>query len=79
MSYEMEVEYTDTFAGEANYCWVRRETLFFDVDTSKARVKRRLKAAMRIDGMPGRWVDCGDSLAFRPYGTCTILMARVIY
>lgn len=22
-----EIEHTDTFAGEANYCWVRRETI----------------------------------------------------
>lgn len=79
MSYEMEVEYTDTFGGEANYCWVRRELLHFSEGASKAHVKRRLKAAMRITGMGGKWSDHGDQLEFRPYGTQTILMARVIY
>ncbi len=27
MANKYEVEYTDTFAGEANYCWVKRETV----------------------------------------------------
>jgi hypothetical protein len=26
-TFQVEVEYTDTFGGEANYCWVKRETL----------------------------------------------------
>jgi hypothetical protein len=73
------IEVTDTFGGEANYCWVRRELLHFSEGTGKAQVKRRLKAAMRLTGMPGKWADHGDSLEFRPYGTQTILMARVRY
>lgn len=27
MSHKYDVQYTDTFAGEANYCWVRRATV----------------------------------------------------
>lgn len=27
MTNKYQVEYTDTFAGEANYCWVRRATV----------------------------------------------------
>ena len=26
-TFELDCEYTDTFGGEANYCWIKRETL----------------------------------------------------
>jgi hypothetical protein len=45
----MEVEVTDTFAGEANYCWVRRYELPESCDT---RLKR-VRAAKRLAGYSG--------------------------
>lgn len=83
------VEYTDTFGGEANYCWVYRETVEvpelthygYDGTTGYAKARRsqrrelmRLaKAAVGITGVRGRSDDSGDMISFRPYGSCTIL------
>ena len=62
MSYNIEV--TDTFGGEANYCWVKR-------GTTKARSRRGLiAAAKRLAGWNG-WCRVnveyyGDALTIRP-------------
>jgi hypothetical protein len=66
MSYQMDVEYTDTFGGEANYCWVRRATLAVDDNISDRAIMRRAKAAVGINGMRGRTNNTGDGLEFRP-------------
>lgn len=77
-----DLEYTDTFGGEANYCWVNRRGLTVsdpDGDDAKARkrylarVKREAKAAMNLTGVRGSWSDYGDTMEFRPRNMCTVL------
>lgn len=85
------VEYTDTFAGEANYCWVKRATI--DVApmemTSAATVgkKRRAynrdvvtkaKAAMGLTGTRGTMYNHGDMFEFRPYRSCTVMFVQYL-
>ncbi len=68
MSYTYDVEYTDTFGGQANYCWVRRATVTVpelthygytgSADGSYARADRiarreLVKAAKRAVGVTG--------------------------
>ena len=72
------VEYTDTFGGEANYAWLRRATVKIGTLTSTAKryqsaVMRAAKAAVGISGMRGRTFSHGDFFEFRPYGCCTVL------
>lgn len=68
-----EAEYTDTYGGEANYCWVRRE-LFTAVNTASDRaLMRKAKALMMLSGVRGRRRDIGEMMEFRPYGCCTVL------
>ena len=65
-------EYTDTFGGEANYCWVKRTT--FSVKTnSNLAILRKAKALMGLSNVRGRTEDWGDTLCFKPYGSCTVL------
>lgn len=70
-----QFEHTDTFAGEANYCWVRRET----VDSASRRTI--VRAAKRFAGFTGmRCVvdDAGDWFAIRPIGgdaPCQVVFA----
>lgn len=78
-TYEFDVEYTDTFGGEPNYCWVRRERLVIPFGTSDREVMRRAKAAVGLTGVKGRSIHDGDRLEFRPYRSCTILMGCVVY
>ena len=68
-----QIEVTDTFSGEPNYCWVRR-------GTTKAKTRRgRIEAAKQLAGWTG-WVrvqvqEYGDTLEIRPtpvYGVCQV-------
>ena len=77
-----DVEYTDTFGGEANYCWVKRRTIALslcDGDDAaarrryEARIKREAKAAMGLTGVRGEWSCVGEDYEFRPRGMCTVL------
>ena len=76
---KLEVEYTDTFGGEANYTWVRRETLTIPQKLSGRAIMRRAKAAMGLSGVRGRSSSHGDSWEFRPYGSCTVMFATPRY
>lgn len=79
-TYQMDVTFTDTFAREPNYCWVRSATLEIPRGTSDREIMRRCKAAVGLTGVKGRKdYTSGDYIAFRPYGSCTIMMASVRY
>lgn len=89
MSNRYNVEYTDTFGGEANYCWVKRAIVTmpelthygYDGSTNYSRANRiekrelmkRAKAEMGLTGVRGRVSDYGDTIEFRPYRSCTIM------
>lgn len=84
-----QVEYTDTFAGEANYSWLRRETVHmpelthygYDGGTNYGRANRvyqrelmrRAKAAVGLTNVRGVRYDYGDGFEFRPYGSATVM------
>lgn len=79
------VELTDTFAGEANYCWVRRATLPSSITDgaeygSLAYRRRLARAALESvgeSGSRGRWYWNGpDDGEWRPYGRCVVLFVR---
>lgn len=64
MPYEREV--TDTFSGEANYAWVRRQIV---PETGSRRILvRQLKALMGITGQPAEVQDYGDNITILPKG-----------
>lgn len=87
-----EYEYTDTFAGEANYCWVRRgkvtmpELTHYGYDGSsnyskanKIAMRELVKAVKReigLTGIRGITDHGGDMVTFRPYGMATILFIQ---
>lgn len=82
-------EYTDTLAGEANYCWVRRgnvdvpELTHYGYDGSQGYVKadkaqtrelvRKVKAAIGLTGWKCDREDWGDTIVLRPRGRCEIV------
>jgi len=73
------LEYTDTFGGEANYSWVKRETLECASGLSNLALVRRFKSALGLSGMRGKSYFTGDMWEFRPYGACTIAFATFDY
>jgi len=86
---KFNVEYTDTFSGEANYSWVERATIampeltHYGYDGSSGYGKanrvferelmRRAKASVGLTGIRGQRMDIGDTIEFKPYGMCTVL------
>ena len=84
----LNVEYTDTFGGEANYSWVRRARICVpewngDGQRESAgyqrMVMRRAKAAMGLTGVRGTRAFYGDVLDFRPYRSCTVMFVTADY
>lgn len=88
MSNTYEIEITDTFGGEANYCWVKRDTITmpelthygYDGATNYGKankVYRRelVKKAKAIAGWTGRRckvTDFGDAIEIRPCGAAMV-------
>lgn len=89
MTITYNIEYTDTFASEANYSWVKRtrvvmpELTHYGYDgalgytrankTFKRELMKRAKAAMGLTGTRGVTYDHGDMIEFRPYQSCTVM------
>ena len=74
MTYDITV--TDTFAGELNFCWVRRYELEAPADISRRALVRRAKA---LAGLSGRHLldDYGYELTIRPRGCCVAMLITV--
>lgn len=54
------VEMTDTFGGEANYCWVQRALIDAPSDASSRLLIRRAKRALGLTPCRHRTQDWGD-------------------
>jgi len=74
-----QAEYTDTFGGEANYCWVRRAEFQLPSNASQAAIMRAAKAALSLTGAKGRTHNMGEGYEFRPSGSCTVLFVTPQY
>lgn len=90
-----EIEYTDTFGGEANYSWVKRATVTmpelthygYDGATNYCKANKTYnrelmkaaKAKMGLTGVRGRTLSNGDWFEFRPYRSCTVLFVTYKY
>ena len=72
-------ELTDTVGGEANYSWVRRESLELSDDLTDRQIIRRAKAALGLTGCRCHTSNYGDSWELRPYGACTVLFIIPFY
>ena len=88
MTHTYQIEVTDTFAGEANYSWVKRETVRvpelthfgYDGATNYAAANKKytrylIRAAKKLIGWSG--VKCttenwGDTIAIRPRGAALV-------
>jgi len=66
-----QVEHTDTFAGEANYCWVNRHAL--PDGLTRLQLVRRAKALTGLTGVRSLVHDCGGTLEIRPIGLCQVV------
>jgi hypothetical protein len=65
-------ELTDTFGGEANYSWVRRETFSVPVGASYRSVVIAAKKALGLTGCRCQTTHHGDLIELRPSGSLTV-------
>lgn len=70
-------EHTDTFGGDANYCWVNRESHNVEAMPSKLALVRRAKAFAGFTGLKCEVLEYGDCLQITPSGLCQTVF--VIY
>lgn len=76
MAYQVEV--TDTFGGEANYCWVRRYTIADkEFDTPRQRNRYLVREAKKLAGWTG-WRCETDAngysdITVRPRGAAMVM------
>ena len=71
------VEMTDTFGGEANYCWVERALIDAPCDASSKLLIRRAKKALNISTPHRVTYDHGDMLRIdlRNHAICIFISA----
>jgi hypothetical protein len=65
-------EHTDTFGGESNYSWVRREE-YTGKNKSDLAIVRAAKKFAGISGVRSRVESYGDMLAIYPAGICQVV------
>lgn len=71
-----QIEITDTFGGDANYCWVKR-------GTTKAQTRRGKIAAVKLLAGWDGWcrvkvADFGDMMEIRPVSTSGICQVAFV-
>ena len=65
-------EHTDTYGGESNYCWVRRESLEVPEKTTNLALVRRAKKFAGFTGEKCRVEDNGDMISIWPAQMCQV-------
>ena len=73
-----EAELTDTFGGEANYSWVRRERLRLAVGSSDRQIVQAAKAAVGLTGVRCERSSTGEGFSLRPYDRCEVLFVEPV-
>ena len=67
------MELTDTFAGEANYSWVKRATLVYTTEPTDRALILAAKRALGLTGIKctrDDWSDTGATIQLDPRGLC---------
>ncbi len=68
-----DVEYTDTFGGQANYSWVNRKQITVKRGSSDLSVVRAAKKAVGLSGVRCKKSNYGwEIIELRPYGSATV-------
>ena len=73
------LELTDTFGGEANYCWCRRETIELPDTATDRQIITAAKAALGLTGVRCRRFDHGEGFELRPIGACAAAFVLPAY
>ena len=72
-----DIEVTDLFGGEANYCWVNRYDITTADDISDLALVRRIKSVAGYSGIRGCATVMGDFVEIRFPSRCIVIFANV--
>lgn len=67
---KINIEITDTFAGEANYSWRRKSSLELPDNKSDSAIIRQVKKAIGWNNLRTRVDKFGDLIQLTPYREC---------
>lgn len=73
-----EVEYTDTFGGEANYSWVKRAEFEMPDSATNNQITKKAKAAIGLTGVRCSTVELWDGFQITPINSCTTVFVRSV-
>lgn len=73
-----EVEYTDTFGGEANYSWVKRAEFEMPDNATNNQITKKAKAAIGLTGVRCSTVELWDGFQITPINSCTTVFVRSV-
>ena len=75
----LDCELTDTFGGQANYSWVRRESVTLPDGATDRQLVIAGKAALGLTGTRCRTFNHGDTWELRPIGACVVAFLSIRY
>lgn len=76
---QFSVEFTDTFAGQANYSWLRSDTITLPDDASDRQVVMAAKNAVGLTGYRCKRETLGETIILHPVGSLTICFIHPVY
>jgi hypothetical protein len=68
----INVELTDTFGGEANYCWVKRASFDVPADGTDRQAIRRAKALLDLSGIRHTKDSYGEGIVLNFPNRCMV-------
>jgi hypothetical protein len=71
--------FTDTFAGQANYSWVRRAEFTTDGGASRREVVTKAKRALGLTGVACKTEEHGEGFQLRPVNSLTVVFINPNY
>ena len=72
------IEHTDTFGGEANYCWLRKYKIDIPESYNRSWIVRKVKEQLGWTGDRVLVEDWGDYLTLRHSRHCEIAFATLV-
>lgn len=74
-----QAELTDTFSGQANYSWIRREEFSVPAGADQRTIVRLGKAALGLTGNRCRTGSYGEGYELSPSGSATVAFLFPVY
>jgi hypothetical protein len=71
------IEHTDTFGGEANYCWCNRSEIVIPESYNQSWIVRKVKEQLGWTGLRCKIENWGSYVTIRPSGLCQIAFATL--